>query len=60
MPMRPLRSLERPHIQTAASEWLSQIDSPLADTAANRALGRPCLATNTRDAARANTSEPQH
>lgn len=38
MPMRPLRSLEGPRIQTAAQEWLSQIESTLADPAADRSL----------------------
>ena len=38
MPMRPLRSLEGPRIQTAATEWLSQIESTLADPAADRSL----------------------
>jgi acetyltransferase-like isoleucine patch superfamily enzyme len=36
--MRPLRSLEGPRIQTAAQEWLSQIESTLADPAADRSL----------------------
>lgn len=38
MPMRPLRSLEGPRIQTAAKEWLGQIESRLADPGADRAL----------------------
>lgn len=38
MPMRPLRSLEGPRIQTAAQEWLSQIEATLADPAADRSL----------------------
>jgi acetyltransferase-like isoleucine patch superfamily enzyme len=36
--MRPLRSLEGPRIQTAAKEWLGQIESRLADPGADRAL----------------------
>ena len=38
MPMRPLRSLEGPRIQAAATEWLRQIESQLADPGADRAL----------------------
>jgi acetyltransferase-like isoleucine patch superfamily enzyme len=38
MPMRPLRSLEGPRIHTAAKEWLGQIESTLANPAADRSL----------------------
>jgi len=38
MPMRPLRSLEGRRIQSAATEWLDQIKTRLADPGADRAL----------------------
>ena len=38
MPMRPLRSLEGPRMQTAAKEWLGHIESTLADPATDRSL----------------------
>ncbi len=36
--MRPLRSLEEPRVKGAATAWLSQIESALADQAADRSL----------------------
>src|SRR5438128_2322161 len=38
MPMRPLRSLEGPRVESAAKDWLREIDATLADPATDRSL----------------------
>src|SRR4051812_8958132 len=38
MPLRPLRSLEGPRIQTAAMDWIQAIDAALAKPDADRSL----------------------
>src|SRR3954463_5460033 len=38
MPLRPLKSLEGPRIQSAAKAWLDEIDGALSSPGANRAL----------------------
>ena len=38
MPLRPLRSLEGPRIQSAAQAWLDEIDATLASPTADRSL----------------------